>query len=550
MQQKIENIKSNWDKLDFNKKVYVGGAVAVAIGLSAFGVTQLTQPQYRTMMTELTPQTVESIIPVLEAEQIPFKLSNNGEILLVDNSYHEQANIAIARSGLKTSTVSGYDHLNNTGSPYQTKSSEEQLSRRVLEENIAMAIQGIESVQSAQVRLAMSRNSQFLRDVEPSTASIVVEVKKGDQLTKGNIEAITRIAANSVPHLAVEDIVVVDNTGKLLSGSGGGIGENADTANEHKSKIENDLKFKILSIVGPIFGADNVRISVDAEIDYSQQERTEERPLETTVILSQQKDMTFDQSLAGGQGVPGALSNQPPGHAGFEDKSAGVSQAEQEQGIKHKKVITNYSVGKSITHTIMPVGKVTGLSVAVLVDSASIAEGTDLKALELLVASGAGLNIDNGDSLVLQAQAFKAQDEAVEEELSIIENPFFWAAMEYIKRALGFLIVYLLIFRPMFKLLSGALTGNKEGVKTDESANSSTESSLEEDGTNARPQTVEVDPYQREMEAAHYILEHHVESAQKVAGLWANEENIEGLGKADKSETDSPEQNTEANEKQ
>ncbi|ELP6119123.1 TPA: flagellar M-ring protein FliF [Vibrio vulnificus] len=549
MQQKIENIRSNWSKLDFNKKVYVGGAVAVAIGLSSFGVTQLTQPQYRTMMTDLTPQTVESIIPVLEAEQIPFKLSNNGEILLVDNSYHEQANIAIARSGLKSSTVSGYDHLNNTGSPYQTKSAEEQLSRRVLEENIAMAIQGIESVQSAQVRLAMSRNSQFLRDVEPSTASIVVEVKKGAQLTKGSIEAITRIAANSVPNLAVEDIVVVDNTGKLLSGSGGGIGENADTANEHKTKVESDLKFKILSIIGPIFGADNVRISVDAEIDYSQQERTEERPLETTVILSQQKDMTFDQSLSGGQGVPGALSNQPPGHAGFEENSAGATQAEQDQGIKHKKVITNYSVGKSITHTIMPVGKVTGLSVAVLVDSASISEGTDLKALELLVASSAGLNTENGDSLVLQAQAFKAQVETTENETSFFDSPLFWTAIEYLKRAFGFLIVYLLIFRPMFNLLSSALTGSKEGENNEESNNNSTESIVENTGTNVRSQEIEVDPYQREMEAANYILDHHVDSAQKVAELWANGENIEGLGTAEDRENDSPEQNTEGNEK-
>lgn len=477
MQNKLTQLKDNVSALPFNKKALLGGALAVSVAVSGFTIHQLSQPSYVTMMTNLDQTNLQTIIPILEAEGIPFTVAPNNSTLLVDRDAVQKATNVLAKNGLPSKPISGYDHLSNSSSPYMTKSTEEQISRQILEENLESSILQLDNVEKAQVRLAVAKNSQFLRDVSPSSASVVLTIKRGKSLNRAQINGIVKMISFSIPNLPEENVIILDHTGRALSkGSDSALG-NIGTSSEHKAQIEEQLRQKIVEVVAPIVGLDQVRVNVEANVNFDKVENTKEEPVTSSVILSQQTEKSYDKDLAGGGGVVGAVANQPPDHASFEESpDSGSTNSSQDQGVSHIKETTNYSVGKSITHTIKSAGEIQKINVAILFDSRNFTEEELPKVIESITSltqSSIGFNPDRGDNLDVRAMTFTEPEVVPAEPLPFYETKIGKDAIEAGKMIGAILLLWLLFWRPLVNRILPS-TKDEESSNDTEAANTTT----------------------------------------------------------------------------
>jgi flagellar basal-body M-ring protein/flagellar hook-basal body protein fliF len=469
VQEKLNLIKENISAMSFNQKALSGVALAVSLAVSGFAVTKLNEPSYVTMMTELDQPSLQAIIPVLEAEQIPFMVSPNKKTLLVDQASLQQASVVLAKNGLPSKPVSGYDHLNNSSSPYVTKTTEEQVSRQILEENLVSSILKIEVVEDAQVRLALAKNSQFLRDVDPASASVVLTLKRGMSLNRGQVDGIVKLISFSVPNLPPENVIVLDHTGRALSKGGeSSIGSGSAIA-DHKLLTEQQLKQKVIEVVAPVVGLDNLRVNVEAELNFDKVEQTTEAPVTDSVILSQQVEKSYDPELAGGGGVVGAVSNQPPSHSSFKESPDSSKSSQKDAGVSHVKETTNYSVGKSITHTIKTVGEVKNVHVAILFDSSKFAED-ELQAIkstiESLTQSSIGFDQARGDVINIESMVFATPETPEVKEPAFYETKIFADGLEAGKWLGGLFLLWLMFWRPLLNRLGATAKPEKEEEET------------------------------------------------------------------------------------
>ena len=164
-------------------------------------------------------------------------------------------------------------------------------------------------------------------------------------------------------------------------------------------------------------------------------------------------------------GIPGALTNQPPvpatapivadaGAPGGEAtaNSRNVSNLQKESTV-------NYEVDRTIRHTVLPVGSIKRLSVAVVVNGnrkVTDAKGkTSTKSLtdeekeqiDNLVRDAMGFDQTRGDSLNVQVASFAESKETIE-EMPLWKRPdTIELAKELLKYALIAAIMLFVIFR-------------------------------------------------------------------------------------------------------
>ncbi|WP_181318340.1 flagellar basal-body MS-ring/collar protein FliF [Photobacterium kishitanii] len=485
MQDKLNKIKDSFESLSFNKKALASAILMSGIAVSGLSIYKLNQPDYVSVISGLDRGSLQKIIPALETAKITFKISADDTTLFVDSDEADQASIVLAKNGLPGKPTSGYDHLRNTDSPYLTKSAEDQLSRQVLEENVASAIKKLTPIADVQVRLALSKNSQFLQDVDPASASIVLTVKQGQHLNKSQIQGIANLVANAVPNLSTDNVIILDQTGRVLSSSDDLVGA-ASSQLDHKLQIEKELTNKVTEVIAPIVGLDSVRVNVNATVDYNRTELTSETPADKTVILSQQKEISYDKSLTGGQGVPGSLSNEPPKHSKFDKSPKSAPEDDNNSGVSHKNITTNYSVGQTIEHTVKSSGSIKKLDVAVLIDS-SADKNLPIDKITALVKSSIGFNAERGDTVTISDVAFKKIEPQKEEVIPFTSTALFKTILKFGENVALLILFYFLFFRNALKIF-------KKEDKTTEDASGADNTIIDADKNEVENSEKDIDP--------------------------------------------------------
>ena len=278
-------------------------------------------------------------------------------------------------------------------------------------------------------------------------------------------------------------VSVLDDTGKLLSsptdGSGGMMGVDAEQL-QHVRQVEQLYSRRILDILEPIVGRQNVKAQVTAELDFSKTESTTEshkpnQSAEASAIRSQQ---TIESTNAAGttppSGVPGATTNQPPAQAnapinGAAQAPTAGGQASLAGGGKRESIV-NYEVDKTIRVVKGATGMIRRINAAVVVNNSVTTNdkgkttSTPLSAEQIdkmtaLVRETVGFNKDRGDSVNLMNAAFAA------DKVEVVDVPM-WRQPEVIDLARSFAwpvgtllfgaLVLMGVIRPAIKTLSQA----------------------------------------------------------------------------------------------
>src|SRR5579875_939481 len=464
----------------------VGIAAAVALGLGI--VLWSRGPNLSLLYTGLAPKDAANIVQTLQANQTPYKLGSDGTSIFVPASEADALRLRLAAQGLPQGSASS-EAISAPDSAFGMSDTQEaNRDREVLEQNLERSIASLQSIRSAHVQLALPAPSAFIRDDNQPSASVLVELYPGRQLSQSQVAAIVHLVAASVPNLDPSRVSVVDQEGQLLTA---GDTNSAAAALDNQrmgmtARMENAYAQRVQSILAPLVGANHVHAEVHLDLDFKDTRLASEVYGKGKEALrsEQVSSSTHSGADAGGGGVPGALSNQPPvtvqqpTAANPSAGSANVASASSSAGTSHtgqpidssNQATRNYEVDRTISYTNNPAGDIQRLSVAVIVDYKQVkgkdgkVESVPLGKAELahlteLVQSAVGYDAKRGDVVCVVNEPFHLASETA----STGKAPFWQApgVMDLVKQSLGVIAALLLAFGLLRPMMRGLLRQDK-----------------------------------------------------------------------------------------
>ncbi|PCH84178.1 MAG: flagellar M-ring protein FliF [Piscirickettsiaceae bacterium] len=449
--------------------VMVALAVSVALGVAVVLWSQT--PNYGLLYSSLGDRELSAVVSGLQQAGVDYKIDATSGAVLVPASKIDELRINMAGLGLPRGGAQGFELLEKDMGFGTSQSIEKVRIQQALQGEIARSIVTIQSIRAARVLLAIPKQSVFLRDRKKPSASVVVDLYQGRALKKNEVAAILHLVSSAVPQLDSTQVTVVDQRGTLLS-SKSSDDTMSMTSNqfEFKQGVEEHLINRVETILQPIVGVGAIRASVSVEVDFTVTEQTQEQ-YDPDLPALRSEQITEEQStMSGIQGVPGALSNQPP-QAGVapevvEPAATGEAVASTAAPSNiNKRSIKNYELNKKISHTKLSTGRLKRVSVAVVIDDKRVvAEGgevtfepytaEELAKFNSLVKEAIGYNELRGDSVTVTNLAFmKPEKPEALPDVPMMEQPWFW---DVVKQAIGGVFALLLIFmvlKPTIKSL-------------------------------------------------------------------------------------------------
>jgi flagellar M-ring protein FliF len=403
----------------------IAGMVAVLAALSMWSA----RGDYKVLYANLNEKDGGAIIAQLSQMNIAYRHADGGNAILVPSSQVHDARLKLASAGLPKGSVIGFELMDNAKFG-QTQFQERLTFQRGLEGELTRSILALGAVQAARVHLALPQQNGFFREQQKPSASVLVTLHPGRALDRTQIAGIVHLVSSSVPEMTTKAVSVIDQSGALLSASSDGTsGQGLDAQQlQYVQQIEQSYHKRVIDILEPIVGRDNLRATIAAEIDFSQTESTAEefKPNQGNAPAAV-RSMQVSDSGAGAQstpsGVPGAASNQPPVPATAPINGAAqplqAAQGGTSSGNSKRDAVTNYEVDKTVRVTRNATGNVKRLNAAVVVNHrvSTAANGKtnstplsndEIEKLTSLVQEAIGFSKERGDSVKLINAPFKA----------------------------------------------------------------------------------------------------------------------------------------------
>jgi flagellar M-ring protein FliF len=475
-------------------RLAIGAALLLALAIAAVVIGR--QSDWRVLYANLGDKDGGAVVAQLAQMNVPYKYSEGGGAVMVPADKVHDVRLRLASQGLPKGSVAGFELMENNR--FGMTQFQEKLSfQRGLEGELTRSIQSLASVQSARVHLALPNQNGFFREQQKPSASVLLSLHPGRPLERSQIAGIIHLVASSVPELSPSAVSVVDDSGKLLSttgepGSAGG----ADAQQlQYVQQLEQQYTRRILDILEPVVGRQNVKAQVTADIDFSQTEATSEehRPnlaAEASAVRSQQTvETTGAQAGAAPAGVPGAASNQPPGPSSAPVNGSaaplspgGAAPAAGAQRPPGKRESTiNYEVDKTVKTVRGASGQIRRLSAAVVLNYQNIADAqgkssaTPLSAQQIeqmtaLVRETIGFNKERGDSVNLMNAPFLVEA-SQQAELPLWKKPEALDLARSLAWPIGLVLIGVIVLfglvRPGFKAMALAAPAAAAGAKLD-----------------------------------------------------------------------------------
>ncbi|HNQ09658.1 MAG TPA: flagellar basal-body MS-ring/collar protein FliF [Giesbergeria sp.] len=418
--------------LDRTQRLRLGLGVVLLVAAAIAAVVMGRQQDYRVLFSNLSDKDGGAIIAQLSQMNVPYRHTEGGGAIMVPSDRVHDVRLRLASQGLPKGTVSGFELME--GNRFGVTQFQERLNfQRGLEGELTRTIQSLSSVQSARVHLALPQQNGFFREQQKPSASVLVSLYPGRVLDRAQLAGIVHLVASSVPEMPPTAVSVLDDTGKLLSQSPEPGSGNAVDAQQmqYVQQIEQQYTRRIMEILEPVVGRNNIKAQVTAELDFSQTDSTQEqyRPNqapEASAIRSQQVLETKESASGSstGVGVAGAVANQPPAPSAAPINGANPAPqaAGQQQGTdsgnSKRESTTNYEVDKTVRVTRGNNWAIKRVNAAVVINYQSVTDNKgkvenkplsaeQLEQMTALVRETVGYNKDRGDSVNLMNAPFQ-----------------------------------------------------------------------------------------------------------------------------------------------
>jgi len=439
-----------------------------------------SSPNFGVLFTNVADRDGGAILAQLSQMNVPYRTAEGGTILVPAEKVPE-IRLKLASQGLPRGSTVGFEIMES--SKFGMTQFQEQVAyQRGLEGELVRSIQTLAPVAAARVHLALPKATGFLREKEPPTASVILQLHPGQTLDRAQIAGIVHLVASSVSELNPKNVSIVDQHGTLLASSREGVAGLDSSQLDYLSQIEESTIKRIEDILEPIVGRGNVRAQVTADVDFSDTEQVDEKyspnpSPDKTAVRSLHSNESSQPGAAGAQGVPGALSNQPPvpptapinGAAPALNPAAAAAPGAAASTNKEQTV--NYELDKNIRRTHGASGQIRHLSAAVVVNNkpgeggqgpGTPYDAKELENLQALAREAMGFSPQRGDSLNLVNAPFTMPEVATAEPVSLLQRPGVMALAQEAGKAVLFLVLTAIVvfgvLRPAVKSIGSAPT--------------------------------------------------------------------------------------------
>lgn len=487
-EQSFASIAQRFNELPNTRKLAVLVSLAAAVALVAGLFMWARTPDYRVLFSNLAERDGGAVVTALQQMNVPYKMAEGSGAILVPAEQVYDLRFRLASQGLPRGGAVGFELMDNAKLG-MTQFQEQVAYQRALEGELARTIQALSPVDSARVHLAIPKPSVFIRDKQEPSASVFVSLYAGRVLDVAQVNSIVHLVSSSVPELTPAHVTVVDQSGRLLTGKNDASslkGLNAGQL-DYLREVESYYAKRVESIVSPIVGDGNVRAEVRADLDFSENEQTSEtyKPnpgAEQQAVRSRQSVQDVNGGGNQASGIPGALSNQPPGPATAPltaptGANAATATAQTGGGSRREENTINFEVDRTIRHTKESAGRVKRLSVAVVVNyrqqtgqAAKPLAPDEMQQVTNLVREAMGFSQERGDTVNVVNVAF-SETKVEPADIPLWKDPSNVAfAKEGLKNLLVIGLAFYLVFGVLRPLLKDWLKGSPKAAIKEESA--------------------------------------------------------------------------------
>ena len=462
----------------------LGLAIGVALLLAIAVALTLRQAdgEYRVLFAGLSDKDGGAVLAQLSQMNIPYRHADGGNAILVPADKVHDVRLRLASAGLPKGSGAGFELMDNARFG-QTQLQERLTFQRGLEGELVRSITSLSAVQSARVHLALPNQNGFFREQQKPSASVLLTLYPGRTLERAQIAGIVHLVSSSVPELQPKAVSVLDGSGTLLSGADDGSKGLDAQQLLYVQQIEAGYLKRVMEILDPVVGRDNLRATVTAEVDFTQSESTSEefKPNQgdaPAAVKLVQRNESSQPGAAVPSGVPGAASNQPPAQA-TAPLVGGAAPLQAAQGgygggSLRRDAVTQYEVDKTVRVTRNASGTLKRLNAAVVVnhrvstDAKGKTTSTPLSSDELdkitaLVQQSLGYSQERGDSLRVINAPFRVEPLPKVEPIPIYQQPWI---MDLLRAAAMPLALALLALVVVSKLIRPALNAVMDAPAT------------------------------------------------------------------------------------
>jgi len=471
----LSQITKNLAGLGQTKLWALGGVGVLSIFLIIGSAIFLNKPTRETLYIGLSGEDINQISLVLAESNIDFATGTDGTSVTVPAGMTSRARMVLAERGLPSSSSAGYELFDQVGSLGLTSFMQEVTRVRALEGEIGRTIQSINGVTAARVHIVMPDRGNFRRGDQKPSASVMV--RAAGNLAARTADSIRHLVASSVPGLTVDEVTVLDATGKLLAAGDDFSNSNINRSLSIVQLVQGEVETNIEKALSPFLGVENFRASVNAKVNTDSQQIQEtvydpESRVERSVRITRENQTSSQSDSATPATVEQNIPDQGPGATGANGpKSSELAERKEEQ--------TNFEINSKTVSTVRNSYIVEGLSIAVVVNKARIDAmlgGTPtpeettayIAKLEQVVATASGIDAERGDRATVTSMEFLASEILTADAA----RPGFLDTLKTqlgtIINALAFITVAVLLimfgFRPLLRSNAGASSEAELGM--------------------------------------------------------------------------------------
>ena len=442
----LRQLGERFNQLSQGKKVAALSLVALALASLVVMSLWLKSPDYQLLYANLSNEDAGAVVEKLKSQKVPYEITNNGRTIRVASDMIHELRLQLASEGLPEGSDVGLEIFEDT--PLGMTDFIQKLNfQRALQGELTRTINSLDAVSQARVHLVIPKDNLFRKEKPKGKASVTLKIKSGKSLSEGQIQGIVHLVSASVGSIQASDVVIVDLKGNLLSGDKESSREAMVSASnfKHKLRVEKELQAKIIKMLEEALGTGNIIAKVSTDLDFEQVERTEEIfDPDSQVVRSENQISESSTGATPPGGIPGVQGLVPNG----EDGTGAAGQAAQRN---KSNALFNYEINKVVKRVSKPVGEITKLSVAVMIDGTFTGDPPEYKPrtqeemdkyLEI-VKSAVGFDQERGDVIKVENIQFD-RSQFDEEKEALAQAEQIEMAIEIGKLVVG--LIFLILF--------------------------------------------------------------------------------------------------------
>lgn len=443
----------------------------VAIGSVMF---MASGKDYANLFVNIPSDQVSVLIEKLNSKNIPYQLVDEGKTIRVPKEF-------LHATQMQLMSEVGSAKMGNIGlelfdkQEFGINSYAQKINyQRALQGELMRAINTLTSVKQSKVILALPAKKTMMEESAPPSASVVVELHAGKELTQEQVRGIRFLVANAVEGMDADRVTVLDDRGKMISRqSDSAMGASSEIL-DLKAKVEKDLESRIETILSKVVGSGKIVAKVDASVNNKTTTAVEEivDPDKTAIRSQTSQEEALDGSRTSPTGVPGSRSNIP----GAEDNNGQVG---FKQDVRKELKTINNEISKTVKNIREGAGAVEKISVAVLIDGVTTntpkADGTvdtkwaprtpeEIAKYESLVKSAIGYVAARGDIVKIESIQFQPEDFSESEKIlttlekkKLVQSLFKWGLLGF-----AMLLFFFMVIRPFMQWITDSFTDSVE----------------------------------------------------------------------------------------